>query len=553
MSETLYRKYRPQLFKEVIGQEHIKITLQNEIESSKIAHAYLFSGPRGIGKTTMARIFAKSINCKSKKKEGFEPCNQCSSCLSIMGDNNLDLIEIDAASNRGINEIRELRERVKYAPTNGEYKVFIIDEVHMLTIEAFNALLKTLEEPPAHAIFILATTELHKLPLTIVSRCERFDFKVVDIEKLKFHLKNIASKEKIKISDNSVGRIAHYSQGYVRDALSMFGQVLSLADHNEVSDNSVSLVMPKSDFQLIIDLIDNIIDEKFDQAIKNLNILITEGINLRYFTEELINYLRKIILVKISGASEKYFFDIEKEIEKKIIAQAKNFNLEIWHGILKEFYNIFEYLDNDGFKQLPLEMAVVSIKNKYFNNSDQNTDQDSPPPIKNDSLATSRDRGQAKMQKGDQDLVKKNSKSEEVLTKSDNKNKSSITSVKNINVSVEDIIKVWPQLLINLKDYNYSLFAFVKVGHPLQVENNKIILGFQFKFHLDRVLQNDAKRTVEDILQSLLNTKLIIEGKLDSNYEKNQKKMVASLYPEKDNHTGTIDSLIQNFGGEVVN
>jgi DNA polymerase-3 subunit gamma/tau len=188
MSETLYRKYRPQLFKEIIGQEHIKITLENEIESNKISHAYLFSGPRGIGKTTMARIFAKSINCKEKKDKEFEPCNECNSCKSITEGNNLDIVEIDAASNRGINEIRELRERIKYAPSNGEYKVFIIDEVHMLTIEAFNALLKTLEEPPKHAIFILATTELHKLPVTIVSRCERFDFKVIDIEKLKIHL-----------------------------------------------------------------------------------------------------------------------------------------------------------------------------------------------------------------------------------------------------------------------------------------------------------------------------------------------------------------------------
>jgi DNA polymerase III subunit gamma/tau len=547
MSETLYRKYRPQLFKEIIGQEHIKITIQNEIERDKISHAYLFSGPRGIGKTTMARIFAKSINCKKKKDKEFEPCNECDSCISITEGNNLDIGEIDAASNRGINEIRELRERIKYAPSNGDYKVFIIDEVHMLTIEAFNALLKTLEEPPKHAIFILATTELHKLPVTIVSRCERFDFKVVDIGKLKAHLKNLSVKEKIKVSDNILEKVARYSQGYVRDALSMLGQVLSLADKNEVNDDTASLVMPKSDFQLIVSLIDNIVDEKFDLAIRDLNTLVNEGINLRYFTEELINYLRKVLLVKISGASEKIFFDIEKEVEEKIISQSKKLNLEIWHGILKEFYDIFEYLDNDGFKQLPLEMAVISIKNKYFYDSDKKIDDSLPPSIKNDS----------RIEKEDQNSVKKNYKSNKVLKNLNEKLSKEDTiseiSTKNSDISIEDVIKVWSQLLINLKDYNHSLSAFVKVGHPLSIQGNFLNLGFKFKFHLDRVLQDEAKRTVEEILKSLLNVQLIISGELDDNYEKNHEKMVSSLYKEKDENTGMIDNLIQNFGGEVVN
>ena len=535
MSETLYRKHRPQFFKEIIGQEHIKITLQNEIESQKITHAYLFSGPRGIGKTTMARIFAKSINCKIKKADEFEPCNECDSCKSITAGSNLDIIEIDAASNRGINEIRELRERIKYAPSNGEYKVFIIDEVHMLTIEAFNALLKTLEEPPKHAIFILATTELHKLPVTIVSRCERFDFKVVDVEKLRAHLKNLSTKEKIKVSDNVLDKVARYSQGYVRDALSMLGQVLSLAEKNEVDDDTASLVMPKSDSQLIVDLIDNIIDQKFDSAIRNLNTLVTEGINLRYFTEELINYLRKVLLVKISNASKKYFFDIEREVEEKIIAQSEKLNLEIWHGILNEFYNIFECLDNDGFQQLPLEMAVISIKNKYFNDQKAQIDNDSPPSTKNDS----------NLGKENQDSVKKNDKSL--------KNELQKVEVKNIDVSVEDVIKIWPQLLINLKDYNHSLSAFVKVGHPLTIKGNQLDLGFKFKFHLDRILQDESKRTVEEILESLLKAKIVISGQVDKDYEKSHEKMTSSIYQEKGSNDVMIDNLIQNFGGEVVN
>jgi len=534
MSGTLYRKYRPQLFKEVIGQEHIKITLENEIENNKIAHAYLFAGPRGIGKTTMARILAKSVNCKNKKNKEFEPCNECDSCLGIIEGNNLDLIEVDAASNRGINEIRELREGVKYTPTNSKYKIFIIDEVHMLTIEAFNALLKTLEEPPAHVIFILATTELHKLPSTIVSRCERFDFKVVDIEKLKSHLKNISNKEKIKISNQVVERIARYSQGYVRDALSMLGQVLSLADHNEVSDDIASLVMPKSDFQLITNLIDNIIEQKFDQAIKNLNTLIIEGINLRYFTEELINYLRKIILVKMSGASEKYFFDIEKEVEEKIINQASKLSLEVWHGILMEFYNIFENLDNDGFKQLPLEMAVVAIKNQFFNEDEEESS--SIPPFSHGSSS--------KLEK-EKKFFKKNNRPS---------SKSSSSIKKSTVLKVKDIIKIWPQLLLNLKDYNHSLSAFVKVSHPLLIENNELKLGFKFKFHLDRILQSKYKQIIEEILSDLLETKVNISCIIDDAYEENHRQIASSLYKDSqgDQNNDVVEDLIANFGGEVV-
>ncbi len=571
MSETLYRKYRPQSFKDIIGQEHIKITLENEIKNGKIAHAYLFSGPRGIGKTTMARILAKSINCQEKNNGDFEPCNKCQSCLSMIKGNNLDLIEIDAASNRRIDEIRELRERIKYAPTNSKYKVFIIDEVHMLTIESFNALLKTLEEPPQHAIFILATTELHKLPITIVSRCERFDFKVVDIEQLKTHLKNIALKEKVKVSDLILEKVARHSQGYVRDALSMLGQVLALAENNEVKDDSANLVIPKSDYQLVTSLIEDIISEKFVSAMETLNTLVVEGIDLKYFTEELINYLRKIILIKLSDSStQEYFFDLEKEIEEKIISQSTKLDLKIWFGILKEFYNTFKYLNNNSFKQLPLEMAVVSIKNKYFiKNSIEMNDEYSGVSQKDENLLAS------DISKKDKNLVKdKQVKFKDKFSKSSgnltsipkikieqsskanlvkNKTLNPTKSSSNIKVSVQKVIKVWPQLIINLKDYNHSLSAFVKVGHPLDVKENKLNLGFKFQFHLDRVLQNDAKRKVEDILESLLNAKLIIDGQIDSNYEENHEKMVSAFHKGKEKDAVLIDNLIQNFGGELVN
>ncbi|MDO8734336.1 MAG: DNA polymerase III subunit gamma/tau, partial [Elusimicrobiota bacterium] len=222
---VLARKYRPQKFDDIVGQEHITRVLKNAIKENRIAHGYIFSGQRGIGKTTTARIFAKALNCKERPKE--EPCDKCDSCREIVGGNSIDVMEIDAASNRGIDQIRDLRENIKYAPSSSKYKIYIIDEAHQITNEAFNALLKTLEEPPAHAIFIFATTSTQKIPPTILSRCQRFSFRPLSIKEISGQIEKIAEKENIKIDDKAVAVIARSVGGALRDALSVFDQVIS--------------------------------------------------------------------------------------------------------------------------------------------------------------------------------------------------------------------------------------------------------------------------------------------------------------------------------------
>ena len=284
MYQALYRKYRPQLFEDVVGQKVIIKTLSNSILNNKISHAYLFTGPRGTGKTSIAKIFAKIINCENLN--GIDPCNNCVNCTQINTKQSTDIIEIDAASNNGVDEIRELRDKVSLVPSFGKYKVYIIDEVHMLTTAAFNALLKTLEEPPKHIIFILATTEPHKIPQTILSRCQRFDFKKISISDIKSRIKKISELENISIDDDAIELIAKLSDGGMRDALGLLDQLTSYTSEkinvNDVNDVSGMITIDKIN-ELILHIIKgNLIDsfnllETYDEDGKNL-VKIVEGL-----------------------------------------------------------------------------------------------------------------------------------------------------------------------------------------------------------------------------------------------------------------------------------
>src|SRR3989339_2058417 len=314
MSTTLYRKYRPANFAEVVSQNHIKVTLKNEIALGKLAHAYLFSGPRGIGKTTIARILAKTLNCEDSKNS--EPCCKCANCLAVTEGNFLDLVEIDAASNRGINEIRELREQTKYTPVKGKYKVFIIDEVHMLTTEAFNALLKTLEEPPDHAIFILATTEVHKIPATIQSRVLRLNFNLGSSEQIFQYLKSVALKEKINITDDAIKLIALTADGGYRDALSAFEQVVH--SEAEVTEEVVRDTLGLGEAKTTNDLVEAISAGDQKKAFELLDSLNNQGTSASHIHRLLVENFRALLRQSFesnSGQSDQIIKILENLIE----------------------------------------------------------------------------------------------------------------------------------------------------------------------------------------------------------------------------------------------
>jgi DNA polymerase-3 subunit gamma/tau len=315
---VLARKCRPQVFEDVLGQEHVVRTLQNAITQERIAHAFLFSGPRGVGKTSIARILAKALNCETGPTP--TPCNRCVHCTEVTNGNAIDVREIDGASNRGIDEIRELRENVKFAPASSRYKIYIIDEVHMLTREAFNALLKTLEEPPAHVIFVFATTETQKVPATILSRCQCFDFRRIPLKQIIENLKKIVALEKIRISDNGLAWIAEAGDGSLRDSQSIFDQVISYAG-SEIEDQAVEEILGRSDRRFLFVLSEAVLARDAGRCLTIIDEAYNAGLDMRYFYQTLLGHFRNLLFTGIAGEKDA-LVDLPAEETNKLKAQA---------------------------------------------------------------------------------------------------------------------------------------------------------------------------------------------------------------------------------------
>jgi DNA polymerase III subunit gamma/tau len=357
MAQVLYRKHRPQTFAQVVGQEHVKQTLQNALSAGAVAHAYLFAGPRGTGKTTLARIFARALNCTARTKEG-EACQKCAACKEPQGTA-MDLIEIDAASNRGIDEIRELKEGVRFAPTQNTYKVYLIDEVHMLTKEAFNALLKTLEEPPEHAIFILATTEPHKVLPTIISRTQRFDFRKLTHDEIAGRLAQLVKKEKRKLDPDAVRLVVAASGGSMRDAESILGKILSLGNP---STEEIRTLLGIADTEKVTTLLAAIFSGDKDTALKFVNELADAGQDVEQFAHGVIDYTRILLLLKLSPSSATLVTaDFTAEERKHAQAQLATVAPKVLYDVMREFLDAVQEMKYSPMPQLPLELAVVKL------------------------------------------------------------------------------------------------------------------------------------------------------------------------------------------------
>lgn len=355
--QVIARKYRPQKFADVVGQEHITKTLQNAIASGRIHHAYLFAGARGIGKTTVARILAKSLNCE--KGPNAEPCGVCTPCKEIASGSSLDVQEIDGASNTGVDDVREIRERAKYMPAGSRYKIYIIDEVHMLSTAAFNALLKTLEEPPPHVVFMFATTESHKIPATILSRCQRYDFRRIPALKIVESLKLIAKNEGVAIDEECLSLIAHEATGSLRDAQSLLDQAIAFAGKKVVSEDIKSM-LGFLDRKLTFDLLEAVLDKDAKRALANLNEIFDMGVDLIRFTMDFLTGLRHLLVIKECGL-EKSLLDMpqdEAELLNNLAAKSTIEELQQMFGI---WYSASDNIARSPFPKMLLEVMLMRI------------------------------------------------------------------------------------------------------------------------------------------------------------------------------------------------
>jgi len=555
MSQVIYRKYRPQKFSDLVGQEYIKITLQNEIKTDKFGHAYLFSGPRGIGKTTTARLIAKSLNCLDRKAGESEPCNKCNHCLQIIAGNFLDLIEIDAASNRGIDEIRELRERVRFSPSNGKFKVFIIDEVHMLTTEAFNALLKTLEEPPAHAIFILATTELHKIPETIISRCQKFDFKRVSIKELVNRLEKLSKNEGVKVAKEVLEIIASKADGCLRDAESLLQQILSLGE-KEITMEQAGLVLPHSDTKLITEFCEHLFQNDIKSALGLINNLVNQSIGLEYFVIDTTEFLRQILIFK---ANPSLLIGVTQESQdnlKKMSAQIENHRLV---ELIKLFLEKRKDLKQTDIPQLPLELLVLEFcdssstaKYQSSNIKPLNTGNDNNPDSVNNETIPKKEQPVISEQKVVEEsfVEEKTNTIKENIVEDPISDNSKSTKKTGSQISLDKVNGSWSLILDKVKKQNHSIFAFLKTSQIISIKENIVEIGFPYKFHQDTINAPKNKKIIEDCISEIMNqdTRILVkhvevtlepDQPSQTEYSKNQDEIL-------------VNDMLAEFGGEIV-
>lgn len=356
---ALYRKFRPDNFNDVKGQDHIVTTLRNQIKSGRIGHAYLFTGTRGTGKTTVAKLFAKAVNCENPHDGN--PCNECRTCKGIISGTSMNVIEIDAASNNGVENVREIVDEVRYSPTEGKYKVYIIDEVHMLSAGAFNALLKTIEEPPSYVIFILATTEVHKIPVTILSRCQRYDFKRISIDTISGRLREITDKENIEIEDKALRYIARIADGSLRDALSLLDQCISFYLGKNITYDNVLDVLGTVDTTVFSKLLRCVRQQDVTGCIKILDEIENNGRELSQFVSDLIWYLRNLLLVKAADNVNDIIIDMSTENLMLLKEESQNFDEDIlmrYIRVLSELANQIRYASR---KRILLEIALIKL------------------------------------------------------------------------------------------------------------------------------------------------------------------------------------------------
>ncbi|HCC07160.1 MAG TPA: DNA polymerase III subunit gamma/tau [Clostridiales bacterium] len=522
--KALYRKYRPQNFDEVIGQEHVTETLKNQIKSERIGHAYLFCGIRGTGKTSIAKIFAKAVNCPN----GIDgnPCLNCETCDEIGTGSSMNAIEIDAASNNGVDNVREIREEVKYMPTKGKYKVYIIDEVHMLSTSAFNALLKTLEEPPSHVIFILATTEVQKIPATILSRCQRFDLKRIPIKRIASALAEITKKEGICVEEKALNYIASLSDGSMRDGISLLDQIVAFGTDTKVTHKMVLDIIGTVDNKTFVDMVKNINDRNVQGCIEQINEIYLNGKDMKQFVSQMVEFLRNLLIASSIHDSEDILdMSVESVEELKQLTQIVSCDKVL--EFINEFAMLEAKIKYDSQSKITLEVALIRMCQ-----------------IK--GLSTANYQNTTMVMEEEKKIVYNNSQnSKQEMQKQPIK--------KNIEQAMPDDIKKGIKLWKDIREACNGPLKGMLIDTEAKYYNDKsyciVCPDNIIKNYIDKNI-NVIKEKIEDILNKEYNIKLMTKEEYEKETKSTPKKMENEEI-DKEDDMKNVEDYFSKFGVKV--
>ena len=566
---VLARKWRPQTFSEIIGQDHVAQTLKKAFEKDRLAHAYLFSGPRGCGKTTTARILAKIINCKNPV--GGEPCNKCSSCQDVSKGTHLDVIEIDGASNRGIDEIRDLREKIGYASSGGNSKIYIIDEVHMLTQQAFNALLKTLEEPPSHVYLILATTEPHKVPATIRSRCQRFNFKRMEFSELAGQLVKICTNEKLEFDEDALQLISRRADGSMRDAESLLDQCVSAVE-KKIDIELVRQILGLVDSQIVIDLFEAISRHNRKSSLEIVNRVVSSGVDLEEFFLAYLEGLRNMLVIDVGKDESIGWLDLTKSEFKKLSDIAQRFSAEDLLLLFRMAVSSFREFRGAGQPRYHLE-AVVAEAAGWESSVEisallKKLDSGSGPEVYGDNKGI-QDRRSRNTSNNTEVLPEMYADSDNAGTEKDQSCENKVRSANREDYGTRDALSSlggigkWEIFLSQIRESKLTLGIWLMSARVMEVKDGSIILGFDSRNRFASEMVNESKnrRYIENHLEKFYDKKLAIEitvvergngkKKNEPGKKSSTKKKINSNIDKLVENTPMAKRLIEEFDGEV--
>ena len=528
MSQALYRKYRPKEWNEVVGQDHVVTTLRNAIAADRVAHAYLFAGSRGTGKTTLARLLAKAVNCLNPDPAK-RPDNECENCRAVNENRFLDLIEIDAASNTSVDDVRDLRDKINFSPSQGKFKIYIIDEVHMLSNQAFNALLKTLEEPPPHAIFVLATTEIHKIPATVLSRCQRHEFRRVPVDEIVANLKKIVKAEKIQADDDALIQIARQSAGGMRDAISLLDQLSSTGDRITLA--IAQTVLGTATSQMVLDIISSINDHDPGHGLEMIHKALDAGADPRSLARQIVEYLRGLMLIQMGNLSQ---VEATADVKKQMQSHARSFTTSDVLRMMKAFNNAATDLRGVWQPSLGLELALAEVLDVPASSISQPSLAIHSKPQPSSTFASSLGSGTTSLPEQTGAITDKNATNKDAFPTPPSQEKSSLEA--------GDIIKAWKRMSATLPKSQANLSALMNSVKMIDIQHGTLILGLASDVLVSKLDKPDQVEIIQKLIRDEFGVDIPVRCVVTS---------VKGKIPPNVPQDGMVATAIQH-GGEIV-